>query len=830
MTTKTTTPPPAARRSGQRSSAPLHGSAQKSLRAAFSARSVPDAWSATSEDRDQVKERLAEFSATANKHTRYIRGRGAQTILRWLEEFPGDTWQQRWRNSGSDDQRRAWLDHLIEAIGDGRYGRADRPELSSGALALVCADVIRPSLEWLMTRQSLNLRQVVTERRDPDGFAALAGVGAPELWSTSLGFNARYQIAMLIVAKGGGVRDITVGDCLELRETEARVYVHAGSGRSLFYNWLRELGNFPAQAPTTLRDVSRHSGQVSAAELVDRYQLRCRPVRDLIVDYLTERQPSLDYNSLEDLSRTLARHFWGNLERHHPGIDSLRLSPEVSAAWKERCRTKTQVRRLPDGTSVEVTSPRTNSINLLTAVRAFYLDLAQRALEEPARWGPWVAPCPVKEAEISQRKHVTRRKARMDQRTRERLPVLPTLVKTAADELKKAQARLTAVRAAAPGTSFTVLGEIYTKVKGTRYTDHAASATAYDANGRRQCLGPAEQRAFWAWASVEFLRHTGVRIEEMLEASHHSITQYRLPTTGEVVPLLQIAPSKTDEERLLLVSPELADVLSAMVCRVRDASGAIPLVRSYDPSERDWNAPLPLLFQWRWGGQNRPVSVSTIRKGLDETLLASGLADSNGQPLRYQPHDFRRMFVTDAIMSGLPPHIAQVICGHKTISTTMSYKAVYPTEAIEAHRAFIARRRALRPSEEYRTPTSEEWDAFLAHFEKRKLSVGTCARAFGTACVHEHACIRCSMLRPEPEQRSRLVEIRDNLIARIAEAEREGWLGEVEGLQVSLAGAQDKLDQLDGEAARRSSAASLGMPTFAEIAKRSTTSTDPRHP
>lgn len=32
----------------------------------------------------------------------------------------------------------------------------------------------------------------------------------------------------------------------------------------------------------------------------------------------------------------------------------------------------------------------------------------------------------------------------------------------------------------------------------------------------------------------------------MLEASHHSLIQYRLPTNGEVVPLLQIAPSKTD--------------------------------------------------------------------------------------------------------------------------------------------------------------------------------------------------------------------------------------------------------------------------------------------
>lgn len=86
-------------------------------------------------------------------------------------------------------------------------------------------------------------------------------------------------------------------------------------------------------------------------------------------------------------------------------------------------------------------------------------------------------------------------------------------------------------------------------------------------------------------------------------------------------------------------------------------------------------------------------------------------------------------------MNGLPPHIAQVICGHKSIDTTIGYNAVYPAETIEAHRAFIARRRSTRPSEEYRTPTEEEWDAFLAHFEKQKVPIGTCARAFGNT-VH----------------------------------------------------------------------------------------------
>ncbi|WP_327313082.1 hypothetical protein [Streptomyces sp. NBC_01235] len=47
---------------------------------------------------------------------------------------------------------------------------------------------------------------------------------------------------------------------------------------------------------------------------------------------------------------------------------------------------------------------------------------------------------------------------------------------------------------------------------------------------------------------------------------------------------------------------------------------------------------------------------------------------------------------------------------------------------------------------------------------------------------------------------------------RLLDAEREGWLGEVEGLQVSLAGAKEKLAQLDRRPAGRR-IADLGIPT-----------------
>lgn len=59
------------------------------------------------------------------------------------------------------------------------------------------------------------------------------------------------------------------------------------------------------------------------------------------------------------------------------------------------------------------------------------------------------------------------------------------------------------------------------------------------------------------------------------------------------------------------------------------------------------------------------------------------------------------------------------------------------------------------------------------------------------------------MLRPDPAQRHRPIEIRDDLIARITEAEQEGWLGEIEGLQVSLASEEEKLPQLESERERQ---------------------------
>ena len=155
----------------------------------------------------------------------------------------------------------------------------------------------------------------------------------------------------------------------------------------------------------------------------------------------------------------------------------------------------------------------------------------------------------------------------MDARTRERLPVLPVLVRTVDRRRKTTGALLHAAQHANPGHAFTAAGHTLTRSALARSSTTTTTWADDPVTGKRRDLCHEEAYAFWAWAAVEVLRLTGIRIEELLEISHHSLVQYRLPTTGEIVPLLQIAPSKTDAERLLVVSPELADVLSVIIRR-----------------------------------------------------------------------------------------------------------------------------------------------------------------------------------------------------------------------------------------------------------------------
>lgn len=463
--------------------------------------------------------------------------------------------------------------------------------------------------------------------------------------------------------------------------------------------------------------------------------------------------------------------FWTDIERHHPGIDSLHLPADVAEAWKQRTRVIVN----KDGTS----RPRRGYLEVIVRVQACYLDIQQWAVED-ASWARWAVPSPIRRGETDgMAKHARRVTAEMHQRVRERLPHLPVMVETAERQRRYYGSLVEAAGDAAAGEEFVYDGTRFRRAVAksympVRYRDTAPVAIVVDDldSGERIDASRAETNAFWAWAIIETLRHTGVRVEELCELTHLALVSYRLPDTGEVVPMLQIVPSKSNEERLLLVGPELASVLATIITRLRGQNdGTVPLAARYDPHERVTGAPLPHLFQRRRGSRWDTISHTGITYLLTATLACSGLRDAAGEPLVYQPRDFRRIFATEAATGGLPVHIIAKLLGHSNINTTQAYMAIFDEDLVRNYRAFLDRRRATRPEAEYREPTDAEWREFQQHFQARKLELGECARPYGTPCQHEFACIRCPSLRLELDARPRLVAIIENLRDRIQEAD-----------------------------------------------------------
>ena len=342
----------------------------------------------------------------------------------------------------------------------------------------------------------------------------------------------------------------------------------------------------------------------------------------------------------------------------------------------------------------------------------------------------------------------------MRQRTRTLAPLLPALTAIA----ERRHHDCTGVSTTPPNrrrwaNRFDVAGIGYERIaRGpTTATATADPPCADSATMRSSQPDPREDEAFWAWAIVETLRHTGVRIEELLELTHLALVSHRLPDTGEIVPLLQIVPSKTTRNGCCWSAPELARVLARSSPGSATGTAAHPAGARYDNTNAPPDRRCRTCSNARSAAprghqpQHHPDSCS-------HEPGRAGLRDAAGDPCAITPHDFRRIFATEAVPAGLPctsPPSARP----PDLNTTQAYIAVFQDDLIRTYRAFSTRR-AARPGEEYREPTDDEWREFEQHFTLRKVELGTCARPYGTPCKHEHACIRCPMLRVDPARRA----------------------------------------------------------------------------
>lgn len=155
------------------------------------------------------------------------------------------------------------------------------------------------------------------------------------------------------------------------------------------------------------------------------------------------------------------------------------------------------------------------------------------------------------------------------------------------------------------------------------------------------------------------------------------------------------------------------------------------------------------------GPTQNVLSYQIVRKLLIGIAGHAGLHDG-GSPVTFTPHNFRRLFATELVGSGLPLHIVSTLLGHLNLESSRGYSAVFPEQVIQAHHTFIERRRQTRPDHELRSATEAEWAEFEQHFLLRRVALGTCHRPYATPCVHEHACIKCRFLQVDPAQTGRI--------------------------------------------------------------------------
>ena len=342
------------------------------------------------------------------------------------------------------------------------------------------------------------------------------------------------------------------------------------------------------------------------------------------------------------------------------------------------------------GTAPTVKVPRRGAMNIYMTVRGFYTDLLQLAYDDPARWALWPCRPPVTQNEVKRYKKWKRAPQR-DARAHPQ-PGGPSTSSPTPQNATTTTPAPSTTPPRPPGkmNASPSMASRYNRVDGaTHMLAHPTSSDVLP-DGTLTPNGDLvleEEDAFWGVVIVEVLRHTGMRIEEMLELTQLDVHEYdhRDPNVGKVL-LLHVNPSKQDQERMLVIAPELAAVLASVARRIRHAVGstepALPSVVLYDYCECKNSEPLPFFFQRTAGrgfkGTTRPITRGYVARVLRLVCASADLVGSDGSAIDFTSHDFRRVFATDALSAGLPPHIIQKLLGHASMSDDARLRSDLP--------------------------------------------------------------------------------------------------------------------------------------------------------
>lgn len=634
--------------------------------------------------------------------------RAAGDVRAALDGMTGLTLQERWDGF----EREVWPEWVA-----GR-GRPPEQRYTLGARLAVMGRLVRPGWRGLRSAHLLEWTRSLPED-DPLAVASGALQGALEkCWrATDLTMrqNAMRLAFRVMLRKGyDSLSRITEED---LNEAPAGVL----AGSEALDEALCRLGVFD-RSPKRANSRRAKKERRSPAEIVAKADTpeRFRAVTAIYLEAYASRI-SDTYRTLTGKAYSIS-YFWRYVDGLHPTVGHpSEVLPEHARGFVghaiERAR---RVRRgggmgdLPgdDGDQHD----RDTAHGWLVDVRTFFTDLCSWGTEPGSPLAPYVPRgVPLTRKDLV---GVGFEKARRRQAARAQATVL---------DLEREMPRVRAYAAAR-----------------WREAREKIAASSDEPPARRS-----HSATFWAWAMLELLVQSGLRIEEARELTTLDVLKRHMPD-GSAYYMLHVKPSKYDRARVIPVGDGLGRVVAEIVRHVKLCYevDAVPSCDNWDAGEQRALPRAPYLLQ----GSRLPAAFTTnsVRRWLKQASLGAGASRADGTPLIVKPHDCRRMFASEHLNNSTPVHVIQALLGHATVNTVMVYAKLYPTTLVEEYRKAVRGAYAAYHGEDsLRNPTAEEWAAFERSCSMRDMGTHLCALPTGEHCPKGLVCLGCAHAQPK---------------------------------------------------------------------------------
>jgi integrase len=266
----------------------------------------------------------------------------------------------------------------------------------------------------------------------------------------------------------------------------------------------------------------------------------------------------------------------------------------------------------------------------------------------------------------------------------------------------------------------------------------------------------------FARVAITVLRHTGIRIGELLDLEINHLVDYGPNGTWLRVPL-----GKLNNERSVPVDAPALEALDEWLGQRQ--------VQRARPHRRDGH-----LADFVFVAKGRRLGTTRIQRGFRDAVTAAGLLGPDGQPLKVTAHQMRHTWATELANAGMSIQALMTLLGHRSPEMTIRYaRLASPAlkSAYDQAAGRVARRIPVAPAGKPAVPDRVEW--LGAEMLKTRVANGYCSRDLvAQACAYANICETCPNFVTAPEFAPAIEAQLADIHALRGDAEHRGWTSE----------------------------------------------------